>query len=431
MSVTSSLYTGASGLLSHGAALSVVGHNITNVNTVGFKASRAEFADLLSSLEGEVKIGRGVRLSGVTRLFVQGALQTTQNVTDLAIQGAGLFVVKDTNGSTFYTRAGQFSVNKNGALANPEGFTLQGFPVDENGKIAGTLENILLGDGTALPPKATTSIALTLNLDASLTTPETEWPGGVGTGAPQQDWVAASNFSTTLVTVFDSLGQAHQLSFLFRKVEANTWEYRVLLPTADVQADPENPENLLAVGEGTLVFFNDGTLDEGSSTLSDIAITGLVQGAADLTIAADQLKFTDSTQFARPSSVSLIQQDGFSSGSLTGISISPEGVITGEFSNGATVPLYQIGLANFPNVGKLGAVGNSLFAESFESGNPLIGTPRTGGFGSILSSGLELSTVDITQEFVSLINAQRGFQVSSRVVTVADQMYDEAANLKR
>ena len=431
MSITSSLYTGVSGLLTHGAALSVVGNNITNVNTVGYKASRADFADLLSSLEGEVRIGRGVRMVGVTRLFVQGALQTTQNATDLAIQGAGFFVVKDPGGASLYTRAGQFLVDADGALVNPEGFTLQGFPVDTAGQVTGALDDIVLGDGTTLAPKATTGISLTVNLDASAVTPAADWPGGGGTDAPAGEWIAASNFSTTLVTVYDSLGQSYPLSFMFRKTDANTWEYRVLTPISNVQADPADPDNLIAVGEGTLAFNSDGTLDIDGSTINDITISGLVNGADDITIAADQLDFGGTTQFAQGSAVSISQQDGYSSGALSGITIDARGLLTGQFTNGGLVPLYQIALANFPSPAGLAGVGNNLFAQSFESGNALTGAPGTGGFGTLLSSGLELSTVDISQEFVNLISAQRGFQVSSRIVTVADQMYDEAANLKR
>jgi flagellar hook protein FlgE len=413
----------------------VVGNNVANVNTVGFKAYRTEFADLLSSLEAGAEIGRGVSVAGVTRLFLQGALQQTGNVTDLAIQGAGLFIVKDPNGNSFYTRAGQFTLDRSGTLVNPQGLTVQGFPVDEAGTPLGGLGNIVLGDGISLPPEATTSVSLSANLDAGSTTPTDAWPGGVGTDASQEDWLAASNFSTT-VTVYDSLGQAHELTFLFRKTDANTWEYKAVMPITDVQADPANPENWIAVGEGTLAFNSDGELalnEDGTpqSTIGDITITGLVSGADDLTVLADDLSFAGSSQFASPSAVTFLQQNGASAGTLTGITIDAQGLITGQFSNNGTLALYQIALANFANVGGLAAIGDSLFAQSQDSGDVLIGTPGAGGFGSILSSGLELSTVDITQEFVNLIGSQRGFQVNSRIVTVADQMYDEAANLKR
>lgn len=431
MSITSSLHTGVTGLLAHSRSLSVIGNNVANVNTVGYKATRAEFANLLSTLEGNVEIGRGVMLAGLTPLFLQGALQTTGNVTDLAIQGRGLFIVRDSDGSPFYTRAGQFHLDKDGILVNPQGFALQGFPVDETGKPLGGLGDIVLDTSQILPASATTSIGLVVNLNASATTPAGDWPGGSGTDAPPGDWLAASNFSTT-VTVYDSLGQAHDLTVLFRKTDANTWEYRAVIPIVDVQADPTDPENWVAVGEGTLVFNDDGTLDADNSTVNDITISGFVNGAADLTVVADDLSFVGSTQFARASSIFLVRQDGFSAGTLTGITINPQGLVIGQFSNGSTRALYQIALADFPSEERLANIGGNLFAQTFESGNVrIVGAPGTGVFGSLVSGGLELSTVDITQEFVNLISSQRGFQANSRMITVADQMYDEVVNLKR
>ena len=430
MSLTSSLYTGVTGLITHGKSLAVVGNNLANVNTVGFKRSRAEFADLLTTTEGRLEFGHGVRMSDTTRLFTQGALQTTESVTDLAIQGNGLFVVKDAVGNTFYTRAGQFHVDKLGRLVNSEGHSVQGFQVSETGAPIGGLESITLGDGVAAIPTVTTKLTLAANLDATSVKPTEDWPGGSGTDAPQEDWLAASNFSTT-VTVYDSLGKAHDLTFLFRKTETNTWEYRAVAPIKDLQAEPENPENWMAVAEGSLKFNNDGTLDAEGSTLNDITLTGLVDGAADLSIVAANLDFTGFTQYAQASSVSVIQQDGTAAGSLVSISIDQQGLMTGRFSNGSLRTLYRVALAQFPSVEGLLPVGNTLFAQSSESGDPLLGTPGTGSFGTVISGGLELSTVDVTQEFVSLIASQRGFQVNSRVVTVADQMYEEVANLKR
>ncbi|MCS6924366.1 MAG: flagellar hook protein FlgE [Candidatus Binatia bacterium] len=431
MSITSSLHIGVTGLLAHSRSLSVIGNNVANVNTIGYKATRAEFANLLSTLEGNVEIGRGVILAGITPLFLQGALQTTGNVTDLAIQGRGLFIVRDSEGSPFYTRAGQFHLDKNGILVNPQGFALQGFPVDETGKPLGGLGDIVLDSGQILPASATTSIGLVVNLNAAATTPTGDWPGGSGTDAPPGDWLAASNFST-IVTVYDSLGQAHELTFLFRKTDANTWEYRAVIPIVDVQTDPTDPENWIAVGEGSLVFNDDGTLDPDNSTINDITISGFVNGAADLTVLADDLSFVGSTQFARASSVFLVRQDGFSAGTLTGIAINAQGLVIGQFSNGSTRALYQIALADFPSEERLANIGGNLFAQTFESGNVrIVGTPGTGVFGSLVSGGLELSTVDITQEFANLISSQRGFQANSRMITVADQMYDEVVNLKR
>ncbi|MBI3303935.1 MAG: flagellar hook-basal body complex protein, partial [Deltaproteobacteria bacterium] len=336
MSITSSMYTGISGLLSFSGAMSAVSNNLANVNTVGFKASRSEFADLMSAQESGMLIGRGVRIAAVTPLFSQGVYQSTGGASDVSIQGRGFFIVKDADGKSFYTRAGQFSLNKDSTLANPGGFAVQGFPVDATGQPTGGLQDIVLGTGLSLQPEATTKITLAVNLDSRVTTPTAAWPGATGTEDTPANWFAASNFSTT-VTVYDSLGQVHDLTFLSRKTAANTWEYRVVIPVTDVQAAPANPDNLIAVSEGTLAFNPDGTLNTGGSTINDVTITGLVDGANDLTVLAVDMSFAGSTQFATPSTLSSLQQDGSAPSTLTGFAIDLRGVINGQYSNGGTL----------------------------------------------------------------------------------------------
>jgi len=434
MSITSSMYTGVTGLLTYSGAMSVLSNNLANVNTVGFKNSRSQFADLLSAKESGALIGRGVRMAAVSPLFAQGVYQATGGVSDITIQGKGLFMVKNTDGQSFYTRAGQFSLNKEGVLVNPEGLTVQGFPVDLNGQTIGGLQDIDLGGGLSLLPKPTTEITLAVNLDSRSTTPTPTWAGGgaVGTEDTAQNWFAASNYSTT-VRVFDSLGQEHQLTFLFRTTQSSPpeWDYTVVAPVEDVQATPTNPGNLISVSTGTIVFNTDGTLNIGSSTIADITLTGLVNGAADLQVLAADMSFAGSTQVATTSTLSSFQSDGSAPGTLTGFTIDSQGIINGQYSNGGILSLYKIALADFPGVERLTPSGGTLWAQSPESGDPIIGTPNSGGFGTTLSGGLEQSTVDVAQEFVAMIGAQRGFQANSRVITVADQMYDEVVNLKR
>jgi flagellar hook protein FlgE len=317
-------------------------------------------------------------------------------------------------------------------MVNPEGLTVQGFPVDATGQTIGGLENIDLGGGLSLLPEATTKITLAVNLDSRSTTPTAAWAGGVGTEDAAQDWFAASNYATT-VRVFDSLGQEHQLTFLFRTQQASppVWDYTVVAPVEDVQATPTNPGYLIAISTGTIAFNTDGTLDTVNSTINDITMTGLVNGAADLQILAADMSFAGSTQVATSSSLSSFQSDGSAPGTLTGFTIDSQGVINGQYSNGGILSLYKIALADFPGIERLTPAGGTLYAQSPESGDPIIGTPGSGGFGTTLSGGLEQSTVDVAQEFVAMIGAQRGFQANSRVITVADQMYDEVVNLKR
>ena len=432
MSITSSMYTGVTGLITYSGAMSVVSNNLANVNTVGFKNSRAQFADLLSAREAGALIGRGVRMAAVSPLFAQGVYQATGGVSDVTIQGKGLFLVKNLDGQSFYTRAGQFSLNKEGALVNPEGLNVQGFPVDSNGQTIGGLQNIDLGGGLSLLPKPTTEITLAVNLDSRAQTLATTWAGGVGTEDTPANWFAASNYATT-VRVFDSLGQEHQLTFLFRTTQSSPpkWDYTVVAPVEDVQSPPTTPGNLIAISTGTIVFNTDGTLDTTNSTISDINLTGLVNGAANLQVLAADMSFEGSTQVATSSTLSSFQSDGSAPGTLTGFTIDEQGIINGQYSNGGILSLYQIALADFPGVERLTPSGGTLWAQSPESGDPIIGTPGSGGFGTTLAGGLEQSTVDVAQEFVSMIGAQRGFQANSRVITVADQMYDEVVNLKR
>jgi flagellar hook protein FlgE len=428
------MYTGVTGLLTYSGEMSVVSNNLANVNTVGYKTARSQFADLLSAKEGDALVGRGVRMTGVQPLFSQGVYQATGGVSDLTVQGKGLFIVKNTDGQSFYTRAGQFSLDKNGALVNPEGLTVQGFPVDQTGQAIGGLQNINMGGGLSLLPKPTTKITLAVNLDSRVTAPTAAWAsnGAVGTTDSAENWFAASNYATT-VRVFDSLGQEHQLTYLFRTKSTSppSWDYTVVAPVKDVQASPTNPDDLISVSTGTVAFNTDGTLDTANSTIADITMTGLVNGAADLQVLAADMSFSGSTQVATASSLSSFQSDGSAPGTLTGFAIDSQGIITGQYSNGGTLSLYKLALADFPGVERLTPSGGTLWAQSPQSGDAIIGTPGSGGFGTTLSGGLEQSTVDVAQEFVSMIGAQRGFQANSRVITVADQMYDEVVNLKR
>ena len=436
MSITSSLYTGVTGLLTYSSSMSVIGNNLANVNTVGYKSARAQFADLLSGLEGGARVGRGVRLASVAPQFAQGVFQATGGTTDLSIQGDGFFIVNNNQGNSFYSRDGQFTLDKDGSLTNPSGFVVQGFPLDSAGDLIGGLNSIVIGQGASLLPAPTAKINVAVNLDGRTAVPTgaPTWPAGPSDTTT--NWHAAADFGTT-VTAFDSLGQAHEATFLFvRTTTAEEWDYRVLVPDLDVNAGGTAGNLTEIVGaRGTLHFNSDGSLDLASSTIPDIVITGLVNGASDITVLGTStppdLGFTGSTQYANESVLNNFSQNGSTAGILSGITIDSQGVVTGQYSNGSVLALYQIALADFPGVDKLTAVGDNLFEQSSSSGDPVIGPPARGGFGVILPGGLELSTVDVATEFVTMITAQRGFQANSRIITVADQMYDEAVNLKR
>ena len=432
MALTGALFSGVSGINANGNAMNIIGDNIANINTVGFKASRAIFFDLLSADVGGAKVGTGSRLAGAKRLFLQGGLETTNSPTDLAVQGRGFFILESAAGLRF-SRAGQFLLDKDGFMVNPQGLLVQGLTLDTNGIPTSGLTNILINNQLVVSPIPSTTISLAANLDSSSVTPITAFPAdAVGTEATPTAWFDASNFST-VVTIHDSLGQAHDLTYFFRKsTTANEWDYRVAANGGEVTGGTAGQLRQVNAVGGRLAFNTDGTLNTGGSTsIGQIGAIAWANGAGSQSIAAADMKFAGMTQFALPSAVSSVSQDGTQAGSITSITIGEAGIITGLFSSGRTQPLFRVSLADFTNPEGLTHVGNSLFSQSPESGEVIFGSPGNGGFGTVLSGSLELSTVDLAAEFVKMVTTQRGFQASSRTITVTDSLLDEVSNLKR
>ena len=416
MSIIGSILTANTALNAFGDSIAVVGDNIDNLNTVGFKTSRTQFADLLPTVEEKIEAGNGVRIANVNKPFQQGAVETTPNVTDLAVEGNGFFIVKNSTGTLYYTRAGQFHTDSTGKLVNESGLALQGSSGD-----------ISIDNTSTVPAQITSTLALQFNLDASSTPPGTAFPGT--SDASPTAWISASNFSS-ITTIYDDQGNAHDLTFLFRNSAPNTWEYRVVAKRSELDAQAPNSSELRQVGTpGTLVFAADGQLDANLSTVTDITGLNWVTGGSQ-TLGAGSLSFAGTVQYAQPSTILSASQDGHAAGRFEDISIDGQGVVTGRYSNGASSALGTIVLANFANVDDLDPQGDTLFLPNAESGVAQTGTPGQDGLGSLLSGALELSTVDLAQQFVALISSQRAFQVNSRVITTADQMYAEAANLK-
>jgi flagellar hook protein FlgE len=417
MSIAGSMLVASGAMATYGNSLAVTGDNIANLNTVGFKESRYMFADLMSTYDGSVEIGHGVRLADVTKPFQQGGIETTTSVTDLAISGNGFFVVRNAvNNTLYYTRAGQFHVDNAGRLVNAGDLILQG-----------TAGDIVIGSGLTAPSQATANLALQLNLDAGAVTPAASFPAT--TDASSSAWAAAGNFST-VTTIYDGLGNRHDLTFIYRMTAPNTWEYRVLAPRRELDASAPNSSDLRQVSTpGSLVFTSTGQLDSAASTVTDINGLTWTNGASQ-TIAAANVNFAGSVQFGQPSFLFAAVQDGLSQGSFTGIAIDDQGNVFGRFSNGTSQQLGAIALANFTNVDDLDPLGDTLFAPSVESGAAKTGVANQNGLGGIVPGSLELSTVDLAKQFVELLSSQRAFQVNSKVVTTADQMYAVAAQLK-
>lgn len=429
-----SLYTAISGMNANGTSLSVIGDNIANLNTVGFKASRVSFGDILSQtltgVSGSSQVGRGVAVNSVTPLFTQGSFETTANGLDLAVDGDGFFIVSDA-GARYYTRAGQFSIDKNGNIVNPDGLVLQGYLVDAAGNITGTVGDLQIAVNQ-IPANMTTAATVALNLNASATVPAAAFTLD-GNGDGISDDPANYNFSNS-ITVYDSQGGPHQVTQYFVKTAPNAWTVHY------VYDDPALPGQLVDAGTQNLTFDVNGALvTDNSGAAINFTFGGSV--AAPQAISFDYgtgtgeappgTGYDGTTQFASPFAVTNLTQNGYPSGSLKNVTISESGVITGIFTNGQTRALGQVALSRFIATEELTKLGRNLYAENFDSGQPIVGAPVTSGLGRVLSNSLELSNVDLAEEFVKMISSQRGFQANSRIITTTDELLQELVNLKR
>ncbi|MEW5978224.1 MAG: flagellar hook protein FlgE [Acidobacteriota bacterium] len=424
-----SMNSALSGLNAASLQLSIIGNNLANVNTTGFKSSTASFQDLLSqTLSGgsesvnPVQVGLGAVGAASSQNFTQGSLQTTGVASHVAIQGEGFFVVKDETGVK-YTRAGEFTVDAKGNLVTPDGAFVQGYvtkdPVTNQIVPSGALGNINLPPGTLFPPVESTSLRFILNLNVDDPIP-----------------VSGPSFSSA-IRIFDSLGSAHNLTIEFTKTGAGTYDYEVFLPAQDVGGLPTDPP--VSVQTGSLTFDTvTGALTDadGGTTDVNIDLSGqtFTNGATGAVVSWDL--FDDSgngyiTNYSSPSATSSSSQNGFSAGSLVSFNIGPDGTLSGTLSNGQTVQLARVALATFNNPGGLIKVGNNKFTASVSSGEPSLGVPSEGGRGSTTGGTLELSNVDISTEFIKMIVAQRGYQANSRMISATDQVLQESINLVR
>jgi flagellar hook protein FlgE len=425
MALFGALSTGRSGLTNSGAALSVIGNNIANVSTVGFKASRTEFADLISAeAGGEIgKIGLGARIGAVRTLFGQGAIESTGRSLDLGIQGDGFFVIGDGEGQ-LYTRAGNFQILEDQTIANLIGNPLMGFPIDALGQPTGSLQAISLA-GIASEAAPTTTVRLGGNLQADATID----PAAFNTVTPTfTNAFDASNFPTS-VRVYDSLGASHQMSVFFKKTAANAWSVHMGVDAGETGGTAGNLQLLNGAG-GTITFNPDGTI-AGSSGLSG---TVTFSGAAAQTVTLDlgQPGTLDGmTQFASSFGVSSVVQDGFGSGGLASVNVDPNGIMSATFDNGQSRALFQVAIARFGAPEGLAPSGNQLYRATIASGDAAIGVPGAQGNGTIVSSALEQSNVSIAQEFIDMISTQRAFQASARVITASDTLLGDLINIIR
>jgi flagellar hook protein FlgE len=412
MSIFSSLYIGMTGLRVNEQGLTVVGDNIANMNTVGFKASRAAFADVLNQTiigsAGFSQQGQGSAVQAIQRVHTQGGLLQTGVSTDLAVGGNGLFVVRgEAQGGEgqYYTRNGQFRIGSEGFLETLGGLRVQGYPGLASGALDPSLGDLQVGLQKSQPIQ-TTLANLRLNLD-----PNTDPTG------------PAPHFSTSF-TVFDSLGKPHDVDLEFTNAGGGLWTYEAFIDGADaVGGTPGTP---IPVGDGSLVFDTSGQLDVGASTINDLTADFI--DAETQTIVTD---FTGSTQVNQPSTIEFVDQNGQAPGDLAFFTVEPDGTIRGSFSNGDSRALGQVALALFQATDQLDAIGGNLYRQGTATDEPAIGVANAGGRGQIFSGALEQSNVDLTNEFTQMITTQRGFQASSRTVSTANTLLGELVNLGR
>lgn len=428
MGILSSLYTGVSGLSAQGEALGVIGDNIANANTTGFKSSRAEFQDIVAkSLKGILggnQIGRGVKIGAVNPILVQGNVDATEKSTDLAISGDGYFMVRGSDGETF-TRDGSFHFDKDGYLTTKDNQRVQGFMADEKGTILNKTGDVKF-PRALIPAQATTEINLDLNLDS-----RTESLKQFDPDNPYD----SSHYSTG-VEMYDSQGNKHLLTMFFNKTADRTWEFHGMVDGKEVTGAAEDA--MSEVVGGRITFTVDGKLDTEEITNQSFNFKGGAlqnqQVKIDFgnSITTDQGDGLDGTkQYGKESDLISWSQDGSAAGTINNLSFNDEGVLTALYSNGETQDLAQIALAKFENPEALFKVGNNRFKEARNSGTPAVGKPGAAGRGSIFAKSLERSTVDMAMEFVNLIQNQRSFQANAKTITTTDELLSEVINLKR
>ncbi len=439
-------HQGLSGLNAASKNLDVIGNNVANTNTVGFKQSQAQFADVYNAAQGGTStagVGVGVKVADIAQQFLQGNVSTTSNPVDLAIHGQGFFRMQD-KGEIVYSRNGQFQINKDGFITNSQGLMLTGYPLDP---VTGTIS-----EGTTAPlqlptkamnPKPSSKAEVGMNLDSR------ELPPRVSVFNPIDP---ESYNNSTAMTTFDLMGNEHVMKVYFQKqpLPANTWNTYVTVdnqpanptaPTAPVVAGAPGadgaalPPAVATPGVptgtfvGTLTFNETGGLESTTPTVLSVP-GGIVFAKGSLTPQEMTLSFNDSTQFGAQFAVTAMNQDGYTSGQLSGYSTAPDGVILGRYTNGQSKALGQVVLANFANVQGLQPKGNNAWSATADSGQALSGEPGTASLGVLQSGAVEDSNVDLTSELVNMIMAQRVYQANAQTIKTQDSLLQTIVNLR-
>ena len=395
---------GLAGLNAAARNLDVIGNNVANSGTIGFKSARAEFADVYATSvygTGTSSPGIGVSVSDLAQQFTQGDLATSTNALDIAINGGGFYRLSN-NGAISYSRNGQFKLDKDGFIVNAQSMRLTGYPAGANGAINAGVPQELRLDTSDIPPSATTSAQIGVALNATATVPTAAFDPADGT----------SYNNGTSIGVYDSLGREHALAIYFRKTADNAWEVHG-------SVDGGAP-----ISFGPMTFDSTGVLTSSPDFSVALPAAG---GSAPQTVS---LSLAGATQFGSDFSVSALEQDGHAAGRLAGFSVGADGTILSRYTNGETIARGQIALANFTNPQGLQSQGGNQWVETADSGQPLVGAPGSGTLGGLQSGALEASNVDLTAELVNMITAQRVYQANAQTIKTNDQLLQTIVNLR-
>lgn len=415
-----------SGIKASSVSLGIIGNNIANAGTTGFKTSRGEFADVFTSnLLGATgdTAGKGVSVVGVNQSFTQGNITHTDNVLDMAIDGPGFFVMND-NGTNVYSRAGNFRVDREGYVVNASGNKLMVFNTTDTGSVTGEMGKLQI-DSSLIQPRTTSEISVLANVDSRDEVPILAWPvAGFDAFAATPTFPDPDMFnSSTSITIYDSLGNSHVQSMYFVKTPTqNEWDVYTLI------------DGVSASGPDTIAFNNAGLIPEASQPFevsiagwTPLDANGVAIGASTQNITLD---LSHITQFGSEFSVNNINQNGYTTGQLRGVEVGDGGVMYARFTNGQSRALGQIALANFSNTAGLQPLGSTAWAETYESGQPAISGPGSAGLGNVQSGALEDSNVEVTQQLVDMIVAQRNFQANAKVIQTEDTITQAVINLR-
>lgn len=401
-----SFSTALTGLESNNTALNTIANNLANMSTVGYKDQTDQFSTLFyqqlnSGANGAVQVGLGTQVATTGTDFSDGGLSGSTQATDMALQGNGFFVIDD-HGLQELTRAGDFVLSQNGALQTTSGASVMGYPASNGNITLGSgVQPILLPLGQTMAAKQTGAMNIHANLDAS---------AAVGATEPAP------------ITLYDSLGAAHQATVTFTKTGSNTWSYNIALPAGDAAASTGT--------SGTLTFDGAGNLTSPTGSIGGIAFTGLTDGASNMSFSWNLGGTASSiTQTAANSNLASATQDGYASGSYQDFSVDGNGIVQASFSNGQKQVVGQVAVATVANMQGLQATNNTAYLATLASGSAVIGTPGTAGRATIQDQALESSNVDVSTEFSALIVAQRAFEANSKSVTTFDQATQEAINM--